>query len=255
MPTFDPLKHPRNRLGEFRRVLRALPPGEKLRVPGGITLERRDNGQIKVKSPGHPPVELAPDRAVMSALHRSAALEHPQSIGGRTKLADYDQFRKAEVAARKEDPEWADVDPDMDDEEDLFERPLAGDRERNWTRLDDIRREAELVLEDDPDPDEYVTATERLERANAGLQAIEDAVEIPESPGAVASRDWGVAKSEFRDAEIEYLSALMDGRDALDAKRRRDDAKARMENADLRVGRVWKGLGSQAAKRLNARDA
>lgn len=48
---FDPDVHPRDREGKFRRALAALKPGQRLKIKGGATIKRHDDGSFQWTRP------------------------------------------------------------------------------------------------------------------------------------------------------------------------------------------------------------
>lgn len=260
---FDPLAHPRNRLGRFVEVLRTLKPGQKVKLPGGISVEKRTR-TFRIASPAArtplgdaiPATERSAhdvEAVAKAVFQRSALTEHAKTIGGATRMT-YPQFRKAELASRAHDPAWRNVGPE--DIDDLLVRPTHGSIKDNWAKLDGEEEEARMVV-DDPEAnvDDRIAAEERLEhieRARDAITTFEDALPAPaRSPGGDASREFGIARSEYRDAESAYLSATVFGEgDPVAAELAWRAAQDRLAKAEGRVGDAVERMGKAASKRL-----
>jgi hypothetical protein len=201
---FDPLAHPRNRMGVFVKTLRSMEVGDTLRMPGGVSISAREPAlssarpTLRVTAPlAHmKPVEIsgfAPEKVARLALDRSARISHAGAVGGKDKTS-WRKFRAAEVAARANDPAFVHVAPE--DDQDLLARPTHGNPEENMERIEDLKSEAEQTLEDisdrmrpmdretgyrdfssGSDEDAYGNAEELIELANAALKQIEDMAE------------------------------------------------------------------------------
>lgn len=89
---FDPKLHPRDRLGQFRDVLSALRPGEKVRLPDGTAVRRlhRPSGNRgyhvspvgDFTDPDKGELAIKPEQAAEVALNFSAQKVHPRAVGG-----------------------------------------------------------------------------------------------------------------------------------------------------------------------------
>lgn len=212
---FDPVKHPRDRLGQFRKALRKLKIGDEMRLPGGISIKRRDEFHLRIHAPNaktlNKPIDVKTyetEKAARKALDRSANTPHPKTLGGADTASVYAAVREEELAARARDPEWRHIPPE--DDEDLFARPLHGDRGDNEERLHEIKQEAEEEqeqIEEDllpmdretgtrdfrsgSDEDRYLDAQDRIDRATKALKELDDAPDedLPAPPRSVGVSD------------------------------------------------------------------
>lgn len=112
MKPFDPRKHPKDRHGQFARLVGDLNHGDSVTLPDGIKVTLRDHKfHATVPHPRYPstePITVAHDyapAAVATALNASAKSRHPDSLGGTrsyTSLRHYeDRERKASRQLRQ----------------------------------------------------------------------------------------------------------------------------------------------------------
>lgn len=91
--TFDPLKHPRDLKGQFRKALNGLKPGEKLKTPDGIVVTRMPGAAgFAVKSHDNEIGTKFEGQAVDFVLNESAVDDHrPGALGGQKEFYDVDE--------------------------------------------------------------------------------------------------------------------------------------------------------------------
>lgn len=233
-------------MGEFRKALRALKVGDRLSLPGGISVTRHADFNFRIHAPGaktlNRPIDVKtsePETAARKALDRSALTPHPKTLGGMDTTSNYGAVRAQELAARARDPQWRHIDPE--DEEDLFTRPFHGDLAKNEQWLEDIRQEAQDQIDEiegdlrpmdretgtrdfrsSSDEEHYFDAQDRLERANKALKQLdaEPPVELPEPPKSVGTNDAPIGRLHTL-ADNDFLMPLdadLTGRGRVTAK-------------------------------------
>lgn len=110
---FKPGEHPRDLRGRFKDTLAKLKVGQKVELPDGIGIQRRQNDPANVKHGGVKSLlyvstsgnqstwspTIGPDDAAMVALARSARSDHPQSLGGTKSFLSVSAAAKAHGAS------------------------------------------------------------------------------------------------------------------------------------------------------------